>query len=296
MSSFLAFNADVNAPVDPDMPVREADWMLNDGSLMLIDPAHSADPWAAGVPSAGAVKNIALAKAQALIGSGDASTLGAAWSFNSNITGDVGKIERTSKGGLHVICSQTAFPGYNARFALPALIKQYMIDNADHKFYVDFWYRVTRQALNASLNPNSRPPKVLLTNSVSAVNNHLIFLNNSGFYPTGSKLIGSQLVPGPDTMGNCIASIGVDGWTGTVAANAAAMVGDIGWGGLTGYSGASWSALYGSHIFYRFYLEDLTVSGLTYEERAVRSCRQWQFAMTQGRYYGDTFTDPATIP
>ncbi len=296
MVDFLSFHADVSAPVDPDMPQREPDLMLNEGSLMLIDPAHSEDPWAAGVPGAGAVKNIALAKAQALIGSGDASTLGAAWTYDVAITGDVGLIERTAKGGLHVICSQSAFPGYSAKFTLPTLIKQYLADHPTHEYYIDMWHRPTRQALNASLTANVRPPKFLLQSTTTPVNNHLAYLNNAGFYPAGSKLIGRELTPGPDDLSNCFAAIAVNGWTGTPAANAAALVAEIGWGGLTAYASASWYALYGSHVLYRWYLEDLTVSGLSFSERRDRSMRAWNYAMTQGRYSDDSYTDPTTIP
>lgn len=54
----------------------------------------------------------------------------------------------------------------------------------------------------------------------------------------------------------------------------------------------------GSQVVYRFYIEDLTASGRTYAQ-----VRDLDYALYQrevltagGRYYGDTHTDPTTIP
>lgn len=48
----------------------------------------------------------------------------------------------------------------------------------------------------------------------------------------------------------------------------------------------------------RAYVEDLTVSGRTYAEvDAIDHALYTKEVLTPGsRYYGDTFTDPATIP
>lgn len=53
-----------------------------------------------------------------------------------------------------------------------------------------------------------------------------------------------------------------------------------------------------SSIFYRAYIEDLTVSGRTYAEvDAIDYALYTKEVLTPGgRYYGDTYTDPATIP
>lgn len=52
-----------------------------------------------------------------------------------------------------------------------------------------------------------------------------------------------------------------------------------------------------SAIFYRFYLEDLTLSGRTWAEVDALDARLFASAFAPGgRYYADTFTDPATIP
>jgi hypothetical protein len=53
-----------------------------------------------------------------------------------------------------------------------------------------------------------------------------------------------------------------------------------------------------SVVFYRTYLEDLTVSGRTYAEVDALDVALYtkHVLTTGGRYYGDTYTDPATIP
>jgi hypothetical protein len=51
-----------------------------------------------------------------------------------------------------------------------------------------------------------------------------------------------------------------------------------------------------SRIFYGFYLEDLTVSGRTYQDVDALDLQAYNIAFgTGGRYYNDTYTDPATI-
>lgn len=53
-----------------------------------------------------------------------------------------------------------------------------------------------------------------------------------------------------------------------------------------------------SRVLYRWYLEDLTVSGRTYAEVLAADYALYQQAFgVGGRYYGDTLpTDPSTIP
>ena len=53
-----------------------------------------------------------------------------------------------------------------------------------------------------------------------------------------------------------------------------------------------------SWILYRTYVEDLSVSGRTYAEvDALDYALYEKHVLTaDGRYYGDTYTDPATLP
>jgi len=51
-----------------------------------------------------------------------------------------------------------------------------------------------------------------------------------------------------------------------------------------------------SGIFYKLYIEDLTVSGRSYEQVDAIDFALYTSAFSAGgKYYGDSFTDPATI-
>ena len=281
-----------------DLPTVADDAMLRDGSLMIIDPTNSNDPWDAGVPAGGTtMPNVALAQAADLIGSGDASTLGAVWSYSSAITGTVGLIERTTKGGVHVIASQTNWSSnYVARLTLPSLIKQYLVDHPTHKFYASQWYRPTRQAINTGLAASFRAPKFELQHSSGPGTGYLIYLNSSDIYPVSGLIDGKEVSPSPDDLDDCFAAGSVTNWTGSVPADAAHVVAEVGWGALTAYTSSSWYNKHGSHVLYRFTLEDLTISGLSFSEVREQDKELWQYAVGSGRYSGDSWTDPSTIP
>lgn len=50
-------------------------------------------------------------------------------------------------------------------------------------------------------------------------------------------------------------------------------------------------------MIYRVYIEDLTVSGRTYAQVDSIDFALWQAAFAAGgKFYGDTYTDPSTLP
>lgn len=83
----------------------------------------------------------------------------------------------------------------------------------------------------------------------------------------------------------------------------------FGWGSpsshMTGQYGATFAPSSGANpyvnpgafLFYRAYIEDLTVSGRSYAAVDALDYAEYtkQVTTAGGRYYADTYTDPATI-
>lgn len=96
------------------------------------------------------------------------------------------------------------------------------------------------------------------------------------------------LAGGSISFGSSIPVTGI----GTTGTTGSAVVDPTGAGsGANKDKAASW-------IFRRLYLEDLTVSGRTYDQVAAidQALYTKEVLTAGGRYYGDTYTNPTTIP
>lgn len=272
------------------------------GALMLVDPTHPVTPWDAGVPANDAtVPNIAWEQCAAVLGSGDADTL-AAEVYNVGLSTTAGLVERTTKGGLHAVISPTeVFANANAGFnvAVPDAIFDYTQSNPTNKYYFSMWFQVTRAA---TLDGNHK--------LFSAINTDSQFLQaftqtatlNSGTLDTASAVDdtvgGNRFRNVANTPGETYGSDTVSGGTAATLPGhrSVFLVGNRHNVNGNSSSGAR-RGKGGSRILYRAYLEDLTVSGRTYAQ--VTAIDQAMFTAVcdtaGGRYYGDEFTDPATI-
>lgn len=270
---------------DPDASLPWADdddVMLVPGSLGLLELAHSASP-VAGVPANNAViPNIAWKRLKDLLGSGDATTLG--FVRDGADIANVMVTERSSKGGLHGIVSQTngttANQGMRIRSATPLF--DYIAANQTHDFYYSRWDRVTRIATSGNVHQAAFG---------SNTANYLALIQGASMFPSsGAALIGQTENPvSPNTLGNRLRAIAVANNTGSGAFAFADMAC---WGGR-GMSASSVNQG-ASLIKYRSYLEDLTVSGRTYAQVYALDLALWTAAMgAGGRYADDTFTAPA---
>ncbi|MGE2714184.1 hypothetical protein ACQI4L_09015 [Mycolicibacterium litorale] len=285
------------------LPVIRADSILPAaGALLLIDPTHPVGAWAAGVPAHdAAVPNIAWQQAAAVLGSGTQESLEGSI-YSVGMAGAQGLVERTARGGLHAIISPTvaftdATVGYNV--AAPQAIADYIRANPLHKYYGSIWHRVTRVA-DASF-----------TTLFSTVNTDtmfaMTFARATNLAQAGGKDGEGAIddTTGGNRFRNMAATPG-SGYATDPVVNATNfgpgprsifLVGNRHNVNGTSSSGAR-RGKGGSRIFYRYYLEDLTVSGRSYA--AVDALDRALFAQLcntdGGRYHGDTFTDPAAIP
>jgi len=272
---------------DQSLPVLRDDPILSAGSLALVDFGHSLGGIDA-VPSNGdPVPNIAWSIASDLVESESVSPV-----IVANYDGAGMAAELSAKGGLHVIKSQVGDTN-TTRFVvkLPTAIIAYMLANKSNKFFLSMWHEVTRKAESNSL------PIAAIAHSSYSVDFILNMQSNGA--PGGSAAnrlgLSSNLNPSAAT-GTAKQQVAVNGSTGTVSSLVYADLFIFGGvpstGPLTGAVNKG-----GSHILYRCYLEDLTVSGRTYEE--VKAIDDQLFAAAfspGGKFYGDTFTDPATLP
>lgn len=280
------------AEVDPILPTE--------GALVLLDPSHPYEQWAAGVPTAPGstrvVPNVAYDQAKALIPSGDTTTLGATLSYGASFLndGETTLIERSGGGGLHVVFSQTnpSDADTNALLTLGSALRSYVLTNKAHSFYAAFWGRITRPHVAYT---TGTP----LHSYMNAAHTMASFFTRAGSageteYPADGTRIdhaqeGALAVAADAPLFQDIA-------VGT--ASAIPAVNGLAWfmAGMDG--GEANNTRRGSMIFYGYYLEDLTVSERSYAD--VHELVYAKFERTVktdgGRYHGDTYTDPATIP
>lgn len=272
---------------DPDAPrLAVVDPIESSGSLLLIEPGHPHEPWDAGVPAdESAIPNILS----------DTLSIGTAkFDTNGALTSTKGLLERSTKGGLHGIVSQSVSltSGDGATIRIPTALNTYLGAHASNDYYVSGWYRLTR-ANNAV---GSAWTYVIASGSGDS-NVLANFSENAAIAATGLGLLGSRA--GTNVIGAHMASGAVDGATTSTTSKAFGPV----WGAPPTTFGnvnvATRNTHWPSFVFYRFYVEDLTVSGRTYAEVDAIDYAEYtrQVLTVGGRYYGDTTpTDPATIP
>jgi hypothetical protein len=279
--------------VNPAFPKIYDDRMMSDGSLFLFDPSHT-NGHITGVPADGAVvPNIAHEIAAAQIGSGDATTLGGL--FFNNLAATDGVLQRTSKLGLHGIMSQaTAASSRGAGIRMSDPIKQRILDVLPaHDLYVSMWTNRSRVALAGSGALN--PADFIGTNLSASTSNYWAILDMAAIRPTTSENIGSIASPGHNSLGPTFKALAVDSFKGTEPTVLSNFPCRQTWGApaSTGWSGQNNKAA--SYVLYRLYIEDLTVAGRTYAEAMALDKALFDAAFAEGgRFYDDSFSDPAT--
>jgi len=278
---------DVTLPIAPSK-----DRILSNGSLVLYDPVHSAAPMDAGLVGGQSVPNIAWSQAAAILGAGDATTLAGAFTLGTGNTAGTVKTERSGKGGIHVIMAQTGQTGnqQGAYLTLATAIRDYLAAHPNNKYYISRWIKKTRAALSGGPAEGG-----LYTNGLSASGNSLFLILPSAL--TGN-FSASEISPSINAAGDIFLAAATSDWQGTDPGTLSAFGHPVAWGQSIGsYQSATYNNKSASYVFQRFYMEDLTVSGRTYQQVHDIDKAFWQVDMASGgRYYGDTYTDPATMP
>lgn len=262
--------------VDEKYPVLQADQRLNNGSLLLLDLSHSLNN-ISGVPSNSAViPNIAHEISSGIVGGGDAQTLGV--KFITDATSSTIVLERTSKGALHGIVSDTARNEKTAGFKLDTSsneLFQYLKANKNRNYAVFLWAYVTRQ-----------------TTAIGNINDTLGFVNTAS--AAGNNMLGGSV---PNTQGlQRLALNAPTGFSGSLNADDNLNNGfPFFWGQTPPYSPLNPNKGK-SMILYAYHLIDVELSGKTYAElNAIDAALFNQYFSVGGRFYNDTWSDPASV-
>lgn len=272
---------------DSTLPVLRDDPLLSSGSLVLVDFGHSKGRLS-GVPSNGTlVNNIAGSIASGLVGSVSVSP-----DILTGFTSSAMVPELSGKGGLHVIKSKVNDTNAT-RFTLrlPAAIKAYLLANPTHGYYFSMWQQFTRK-----FDANNAPLMIFGESAYSV--NFLMNLGSSGAVQgAATNVLGQATTLNPFVAaGPAKLQLAVSKVTGTLLSLAYTDL--FIFGGVPS-AGVMDAALKkgGSQIMYRVYLEDLTVSGRTYAEVKTLDDALYAAAFAPGgKFYGDTYTDPSTLP
>lgn len=255
-----------------ELPEYKLDPMIYAGSMFLIEPATT---WTAGIPENGStVTNLAADKLEAR---GFDPTL--TWYVDAAFSGSAGKLERTTKGGIHGINSKTVpvANGIGAGVEFPAWFAQYILDNPTHEFAWSAWTNLTRTY------GGSGTQVVTQMSAGAATNLGLDDVPYMGYL--SSAVLGN----------NRLKKSAVPNVAGMTAADFSANKRQaFAFGRRAGFNNSI--ASLGSYIVYRLAVEDLTVSGRSFATFDAQDLAEHTKAFgSGGRYYADTYTDPATI-
>lgn len=282
---------------DSSLPTYQNDGVFptGNGALFLADVRTLSS----AVPTAGqAITNLATSKAAALGISGDTS--GKWVQLGTPVASGYALLERSGKGGIHVIASQaTSYTGYQGfRLQIPMNIMDYIIANRNNTFYISQWRNLTRQAVNTTGAPCLMGIETGNTSGWGRMTT-----SNSQLKPGGGQLSGRTVSPGYNTLGpNFESAAGSIPTTDTLSSsnfnndNTASR--DVAEFGRVGNQNTfPPSSNLPSMIFYRGYIEDLTVSGRSFTTVNAIDKAMYDAAFASGgRFYNDTYTAVSTLP
>ena len=226
------------------------------------------------------------------------TVVGAATTMSRDSVGGVTSIatEITQKGGLHLMASQVN-QSTSTREYIQAqsdnTLTQYMIDNAAN-LYVSVWRKTTRKAISggaSSVNFVRDASNGAFQNPVSWAT----FENLNGAGLVYSYLSSNQTQDVNVNVANLLATSPTSGFKGTPVSTSATKM-RIGAGALTPSTTATSANKSASQIVYRVYVEDLSKSGRTFSQVQAIDLAEFNKAFTEGgRFYGDTWSNPATV-
>lgn len=212
---------------------------------------------------------------------------GTSTSLGATITGDPGGEITTSfsaKGGLHGITKESPSVGWRKLTPNTDLIN-YINNNYTHKFFIGLSHRVTSPVGSGTGKISYSGAFQTDSRSLWAFDSRIDYLppNNSPYFDNQDKLGSNELM---------YQSISVKNGVYSTFGEFTPPFDDICFwkvGSNSNFDVAS-SGKRPSDIFYTFYMEDLTVSGRTFDEvNNIFKARHIQNHSVGGKYYGDTW-------
>ena len=291
---------------NPDAPkLVEVDVIESAGSLLLLDPTHPSGGWPGGVgPSGSTLRNVLWKKAQAVYGAGSEASLVPTLNY-AGMSGATGLLERSSKGGLHALVSQT--PGLvsanntpYARINIDLEMRKWLFQHPTNDLYVSVWGQVTRAYKSGPVDATytGEGATSVITLATGGGNQRIALGQKSSVQNELGKLSNNEKTVGPVFMN---AASGA--WTTNPASESSIFtdllgIGNTGLNNTYQTGAATAKTRWPSWVIYRVYVEDLTISGRTYQQvHDIDYALYKKHVLTEGgRYYGDTYTAPATLP
>lgn len=254
------------------------------GSLAFLDAKEITNPYTS---SDVFIQNQAesFAKQIPTLTSADSVSLGFTLTGN---TGNVVSLELTTKNGLHGIAKKGSIGSNGCKnISLNSALATYINNNVNHKFFVGLSHRITNPVGNGTGN---------VTYSAATKNDSQClwaFDARSSVLPPDGNVhnLGSDKI-GNDTSTNLVyRAVEVKGIYSTYGEFAPDFDQISIWkvGDTTNFSVFS-TGRNPSHIFYTFYIEDLTVSGRSFSEvNAIFKARHNQNHSEGGKYFNDSW-------
>jgi len=263
------------------LPVSRAS-LLNAGSLVSVEPSG----WGSVPATSTPVTNLASVQCDALVGA-DAGVL----TFINEFTTPEGIVELSTKGGLHVIKKQAAGQTV-ARFiriSMSSALRTYLATNITHDLYLSWWGKRTRVGLSGSvLRYIAKVSGTATAQFAAGVGVDPISAPGYASPGVGAYRLGFTDHHDSDQYFLAVGSTGASSdFGGTTHANVF----------LDGMLTTGELAKSPSFLTWALYLEDLTVSGNTFAavEAIDKALYTAMVETAGGVYYGDTYTDPATV-
>lgn len=258
--------AGASAPI-----LTKVDKMESAGSLLLVDMSKQAYT----VGSNQTFTNLFETQQKAITGASSVIT------YSQNIAdATVSKIERTPKGGIHILNKEAVFvpfPNNYAKINTTGGVHDWIKNKwqntpaTDHQFFFSAWVQLT------ATNKSTWYPYNYSSDS-STGTERVVYANFSTNQPLGTKRISN-----PSSYGTTVPAPLTD-------------FGLFNGGNAFLNSAGAGNRQYESAIFYRFYIEDLTISGRSYATVDALDLATFNDAFAVGgKFYGDTWTDPATL-
>lgn len=277
----LILDFDFIGPGVADLPkITERDALESSGTLLLLDMTHPLGDVPRGLPGNGSyLPNLFAAQAKALGCGETAMKVSSVYDSPSH-----GRAEMTRRGGIHAVQESTQTEvNHGFQVQLPSGVTEYMRTKYTNSYYISQWGKTTV--------PSKGPASAVAGLSGSTGNSFAFLLGKTaggGQTKLGVR-IPTEVAGAPNFRSVGVTNFHVDfhGRTSIPAAWGAMFeVGNF----MAGNSGSGQRGLNGGQVFYRGYIEDLTVSGRTYAEvEALDLALYTKEVLTPGgRYYGDS--------
>lgn len=217
------------------------------------------------------------------------------------------KRELTAKGGIHWIASQsratdllsgTTFFGIKANTALKTYLAN-KIMGSNPAIFISIWTNTTRYVTKTA---GYAPMLAYVNGGTSNVASTLLTDKRSieiagaiTNKKTLSKLNLTQREPAIQNTPNYYQAV-IDSYLGVGITTSNDLI--IGNGQIPPWGGSTSQALNSSpsYILYRVYIEDLSLSGRTFDQvRAIDEAEHAKAFSVGGRFHGDTWSNPATL-